>query len=507
MLKITLRRPLGLILICLAYALAFACGGSTNHAAAPQPHQALWFSDLHFNPFADPAIVPDLAAQDASQWPTLLAGSPIHSQKPGTGQESNQWLLEQSLTQMRAQLPQPDFIIFTGDFLSHWFNETYAEVTGDTSEAGLHAFIDKTLTHISSRFDYYYPNTPVYFCLGNNDSYAGDYLESAGSPFLTASAQILGPRLLKDEGNLQLLFATYPQGGYFEADLAGTGGRILSLDANFLSVHAPQTAEASAETQLDWLASRLSDAAGHGDKVWVLLHIPPGVDVYATLAANNGEEVPPTVVSLMRENHLARLKGLFIEYASTIPAVLAGHIHRDDFRLLLADDGHGASVLVIPSISPVYANNPTYKVLDYSPDTFAIQDCATWYLDGHDGEWKLGQRFSQAYGVEMLNAASLHQLWLDLRTDTSLQTEYALAYNGFRGVDEIGADFRYYWAAMGAMEADGFRNALSDWAGGADTAPAAWLWSESTSHQPAVSPLSVQLWMVDGSAGAAPGMR
>jgi hypothetical protein len=318
---LALRRRFALLMTGFALLLALSCGNSDGPAPYhEQQPQALWFSDLHFDPFADPDLVTRLVQADVTQWYALFAGSEDHARTPSSGKGTNHWLLESCLAQMGMQAPRPDLILYTGDFLTHWFNETYATMSGDESEAGLQAFIDKTLAYIVLRLSHYYPHTPVFFCLGNNDAYEDNYGVTPDSPFLENSAWTLGPGLLKQARHLTSFFATYPHGGHFEAYPSTTAGwRILSLNTNFLSTHAPSHSDAPAEAQLDWLAAQLSDAAAAGDKVWLLSHIPPGVDVFATRIANGfSDGLPEQVVPLMKEMHLARFKALLSQHASSV---------------------------------------------------------------------------------------------------------------------------------------------------------------------------------------------
>ncbi|MCJ8499055.1 metallophosphoesterase [Desulfatitalea alkaliphila] len=475
---LALRRQFVLLMTGFALLLALSCGNSVGPAPYhEQQPQALWFSDLHFDPFADADLVTRLVQADVTQWYALFAGSEEHARTPSSGNGTNHWLLESCLAQMGMQTPRPDLILYTGDFLTHRFNETYATVSGDESEDGLQAFIDKTLAYIVLRLSHYYPQTPVFFCLGNNDAYEDNYGVTPDSLFLSNSAWTLGPGLLKQTRHLTPFFATYPHGGHFVAHPSTTAGwRILSLNAVYFSTHAPSHSEAPAEAQLDWLAAQLAEAAAVGDKVWLLLHIPPGVDVFATRIANGfSEGVPDTIVPLMKEMHLARFKALLTQHASSITAVLAGHIHRDDFRWLGTENDAGASVLIVPSISPVYGNNPAYKVLDYDAATFILQDCETWYFDMLQGDWRHGHRFSWAYGSGALDAVRMRQLWQDLRADPAMRAEYILAYDAFRDTLAIESDFRFYWAGIGHMTSAAYRQALEQWNDPLQVPPAAGL--------------------------------
>ncbi len=456
---------LGLLLLPLLLLLLFSCGGGDSGNGSD--NQVLWLSDIHFDPFADPDIVPELAATDHEQWERIFARSHIHEAYPSAGQETNYRLLHESLQDMRRSIADPDFILFTGDFLTHHFNDNYVSLTGDKSQAGLRYFIDKTLGYLVARVLEYYPEAPVFFCLGNNDSYEGDYKITQNSPFLAASARIFDP-LIKTDANRSSFMDTYLQGGQYEMTLPQANARLLAINANFFSPHAPEESRESAREQLDWLESRLSAAAQDQTRIWILLHTPPGVDVFATRKANPEDPAfLETVIPLIREENLSRLHQILVSYHAQVKAIFAGHIHRDDFRLIRTDQGAVAVTLVVPAISPVFANNPAYKILSYDPATLVVQDYAVRYLDAKDQAWQTGQRFSQAYGSGELGAARMEQLWSDLRGLSYMRDEYALAYAGFRTPPDVTKQsFPFYWTAIGALDSNSYSYTIRQFTSG-----------------------------------------
>ena len=438
--------------------LLFSCSGSESGS----DNQVLWFSDIHFDPFADPDIVVELAEADHADWGRIFSRSAIHGTYPPTGHETNYRLLSESLRDMHRHVPTPDFILFTGDFLAHYFNENYAALTGDAGQAGLRSFIDKTLSFLVDQILEHYPRTPVYFCLGNNDSYEGDYLLTPNSPFLASSARILAP-LLKSEADRTALAATYPQGGQYELSLPGANVRLLALNSVYLSPHAPGGSAGAAREQLDWLESRLGAAAQDGARVWILLHTPPGVDVFATRRSNPGAVSPALIVPLLRQEHLARLNGILLRHQDQVAAMFAGHIHRDDFRLFRTEIGAAVVSFVVPAISPVYADNPAYKILTYDPATLMIQDYVVHYLDPGAGTWQTGQVFSRAYGPGELSPQRMDLLWADLQDNPGIRDHYASAYAAFRTPAEItDQNFPYYGNAIGVLDGASYRRAFQE---------------------------------------------
>jgi 3',5'-cyclic AMP phosphodiesterase CpdA len=433
--------------------------GSGNNSA----HQVLWFSDIHFNPYVDPALLPQLVAADHEQWDQIFAQSDAHGVFPIVGQETNYRLLRASLEDMQRTLARPDMILFTGDFLGHHFIDKYAELTGDSTPAGVQTFIDKTLSYLVATVVEYFPYTPVYFCLGNNDSYEGNYQIARNSPFFSASLPIFAP-FFTSEPQWQAIGPTYLQGGHYERGLPQSNGRVLALNSIFFAQYAPELSVEMAMEQLDWLETRLADAVMNKTKVWILLHTPPGVDVYATRMANSADPADAdTVVLMSKAEPLARLHDILVRYHAQVGALFAGHIHRDDFRLIRSDDEAAAVTFVVPALSPVYADNPTYKILKYDPETLVVQDYSVRYLDKDTEAWQTGQIFSQAYGHGELNAARMESVWGELRTQSEARANFLAAYNGFLLPYDVSEQtFPFYWAAIGALDSESYLQTVRD---------------------------------------------
>ncbi len=462
------------VMVLLLLSAVFpACGGSTGDTG-----EVLWFSDLHFNPFADPAVVTRLAENNATEWDAILSESPVHAVLPLYGKEANRALLEASLADMREHVPSPDFILFAGDFLAHKFDTVYLKLTGDASTEGLRKFVDKTLAYIVSRITLYYPETSIYFCLGNNDDYDGDYLLAPHGPFLENTSDFFADAFLKTACNRESFAATYPQGGHYQVFPAvGDGLRILSLNAVFLSRNAPDTDSDPGDAQLDWLEQSLSAAAEAGDKVWILLHIPPGVDEYATVRANEGKSDFRDIILHIKEKYSKRLTSIVSQYADTVTEVFAGHIHREAFRLIRSPEvttGSGVPVLTTLSISPGFANNPGYISLTYQRGTFVIWDYETRCLDSDDGLWRTGHRFREAYGDSPLTGQSVWTLYSGLKHDADLQERYISAYDGFKRTHRqiTPETFDYYLSAIPYLDAESYRRALESGSESQDRAAA-----------------------------------
>ena len=121
--------------------------------------------------------------------------------------------------------------------------------------------------------------------MGNNDSACGDYRDDPNSPFLTQTAATLAQTLPASER--PGIVRDFARGGFYRASLPSSvpNTRILVLHDLFLSSNyascEDKPNEAASEAQITWLEGQLADAREHGQHVWVLGHIPTGVDLYA----------------------------------------------------------------------------------------------------------------------------------------------------------------------------------------------------------------------------------
>src|SRR5208337_4045032 len=160
---------------------------------------ALLLSDIHFEPFWDPAKVPQLAAAPVSEWRAILAVPPSSDQPQrfaalqqschARGVDTSFALFESSLKAMHSHAADAKFVIVSGDLLTHAFQCKYKTLIPQSTPADYRAFVEKTLDYVIGELYGAFPNVPVYVALGNNDSDCGDYRLDAHSEFLTASGK------------------------------------------------------------------------------------------------------------------------------------------------------------------------------------------------------------------------------------------------------------------------------------------------------------------------------
>ena len=179
---------------------------SVDHANSGTPTKFGSFasiSDIHFDPFYDPTLVDTLIQTTYTEWKTVFSSSNIQSYSP-YGKDTNYPLLNSALQHAGHIAKDAKFVIISGDFLSHHFNEDYYTHSGNTNPKALHDFINKTIAFVAMMLRESFPNIPIYPVVGNNDSYCGDYQIQPAGNFLKATTESW-KGFFKNQGNTKRL--------------------------------------------------------------------------------------------------------------------------------------------------------------------------------------------------------------------------------------------------------------------------------------------------------------
>jgi sphingomyelin phosphodiesterase acid-like 3 len=385
--------------------------------------KALLISDLHFDPLSDPAILKQLIAAPASEWEAVFArsGQTGYAHSP---QDSNYPLLRSALSAAAGQNPT-DFAVALGDYLRHDFETAFVKAGGDQKDFS--SFATKTAVYVVHTLQTSL-GVPVCLALGNDDSPYGDYRMAPGSPFLGALADALDVLVQNPEAA-----ADFRAGGFYELPHPTVPNqKILVLNSvlwSSLYSNCESDKSDPGAAELDWLSSKLYRAKALGNKVILVMHIPPGIDSYKSAQA--GDSKPAT--EFWQDRYFTRFQELMQTYGDIVQIALAGHTHMDDFRVLSAPSGAvPIAFRITPAVSPIFGNNPAFSVLDYSLSTGAISDIATYFLDlvkgGDNPGWALEYRFSKVYGYRALTATNLEALAAAIRADPNIRQVFAGYY-------------------------------------------------------------------------------
>ncbi len=424
---------------------------SPTHAANTVP--ALLLSDIHLDPFHDPAKFSALLAAPATGWAAILYAPPSPTQAAdfahlqetcgARGIDTPAALLQSSLHAAHQQQPHPLLVTVSGDLMAHQFDCRFHTLTPHATDAEYSAFASKTVAFIVLQLRETFPRIPIYFALGNNDSGCNDYREDPGSDFLHADAVSFSSSVLSPSSRSAILHE-FPRLGDYTVTLPAPirNTRLIVLQDIFESKRYTTCSGASSDDattkQIAWLHAQLAAARAAHVHVWVMAHIPPGIDSYANFAKHSdvcgGKDPEMFLASDILAKTLA-------EFPDVIRLALFGHTHMDEFRAFTTPTGTIPAKLV-PSITPVNGNNPAFTLAEVEPSTATLKDYAVYSASnqtGIDTKWSEEYRFSTTYHLPDLSGASLEKLTSSFVDDKSGTSAASKAYQQFFYVGELGA--------------------------------------------------------------------
>jgi sphingomyelin phosphodiesterase acid-like 3 len=452
-----LRRSLiSLLVVCALMVQAGLMAQSPAPVAgdARASVRALFLSDIHLDPFADPGKVARLNAAPASEWPAILSAPATPTQAkefaalqeacPTRGNDTTWVLWRSSLAAIHSDAARARFVTVSGDLLAHSFDCKYKALLPAATSADLLAFSEKTVRTVVSTLRAALPGVPLYVAMGNNDSGCGDYqLDATHDAFLGLVSKIIGEALPGDLPASERAAAVrdFSAGGNYSVPLAGVPHtRLLVIDDLFFSAKystcsgKPDAAPASA--QLAWLAGQIAAARQHGDLVWVMGHIPPGVNLFATVR-NLANVCAGTKPQMFLANE--SLAELLAQNADVVRLAIFGHTHDDEMRLLRRDStaasAHGSAlgvpVKVVASITPINGNRPSFTLAAIDPATATLTDYTVFMASNTTGAattWPSEYSYSTTYHEPAFDAASLARLIPTLQSDGAAKTLASQAY-------------------------------------------------------------------------------
>jgi sphingomyelin phosphodiesterase acid-like 3 len=390
----------------------------------------IWLSDLHFDPMADPKLIDALAEASIDEWPRIFASS-RPGRFSGFGEDTNWALLSSSLDAVRGTTSNVKFTVVTGDLLVHRFSEKFRSMATNRDDSSFRRFAKKTVQFIAAQLETIAPGKPVLLTLGNGDSDCGDYKLQPHGAFLrdesAVIAQLLGP--LGRGMNIEDWTAW---GSYSVAHPSLRHYRVIAVNSVYFSPKyhnaCSQNAADPAKEQMRWLGGELAKARDHKEKVWLLFHIPPGVDGYATShSKKSGQE---KTAFMWEPVYTDEFQKLLTQYRDTVAMSLAGHNHMDDFRLMT-----NSLVLMTPALSPIFKQNPAFRVVSFRSNG-ALSDSTTYYLSNLDDvlngiapEWKLEYSFASTWGFSELNLKNFLKLYSEIGVKLAVRDRWSTLYS------------------------------------------------------------------------------
>jgi sphingomyelin phosphodiesterase acid-like 3 len=482
-------RPAALFLLLISLVTASA------HA---QSVPVLMLSDIHFDPFHDPAKVAQLRTEPIDRWPAILNSAPSATQAADLQSLQSTcrsraldtaWpLLKTTVLAAHDASAHPLFLTLSGDLLTHEFPCRFQHTAPNTTPQDLAAFSAKTIAFVLAQLRQSFPRTPIYASLGNNDSGCADYRETPNDLFLKQTAEALRAATL--DPNLTLT----AEGDYnvpLPAPMAHARLIVLQdvFEARQFATCGGNTDRAPEKAQMDWLRTQLADARAHNDHVWVMGHIPPGIDVYTSFRHYILQ--PAELCNATPRPFLAdtTLQDALLDYADTVRLALFGHTHMDEIRLLHRDPtatsprasiqqdpsqdsssqperatlnsssrperaarsgetsvfgdarAGGTSqpptnpaaipAKLVPSVTPYVGNHPAFLLATVDPHTATLKDWRTFISPGTEGStppWTEAYRFTTAFHLPDFSAESALKLSNEITADKTGQSPESTAF-------------------------------------------------------------------------------
>ena len=413
-------------------------------APAQRTASAVMLSDIHFDPFHDPAKLPQLRREPIEHWPAILnaVSSPtqaadLQALQTACGARAldTAWpLLKTALAAAHDAEPRPAFVTLSGDLLTHEFPCRFGRLAPGSTPAETATFAAKTVAFVLAQTRGTFPRTPVYGALGNNDSGCADYRATPGDAFQTgtsgtlAAAAGISPASFTPEGDYSVPLPA-------PMDHA----RLIVLqdifEARQFNTCAAASDRAPQKAQIDWLRAQLADARARGEHVWLMAHMPPGVDVYTSFRRYVFQ--PTQLCNAEPRPFLAdtSLADALLDYADIVRLALFGHTHMDEIRLLRRRASEAPTptipAKIVPSVSPYIGNHPAFLVAAVDIQTATLKDWRTVVSPGPEGSaapWTEAYRFSSTYHLPDFSAASAAKLADSFTADKTGQSAESTAF-------------------------------------------------------------------------------
>jgi sphingomyelin phosphodiesterase acid-like 3 len=436
-------------------------------------------SDLHLDPFRDPAKVPQLVKAPVEEWAAILRSPNSDTQEADFAAvqkackakqltDAPYALLASSLQAAKAQAGNARFVTVSGDLLVHDLDCRYRaalklpkSTTDDESLSA--AFAEKTTVFVMKEVEQAFAGIPVYIALGNNDSRCNHNRMDVRDAYLKATAEATIDGLVGvGATERKEALATYESGGYYAVTMAAPmqNTRLLVLDdifmmSKFADCEADESDQKGAQEQLAWLTIELDNARKKGQRVWVLGHVPPTINPKAALANAATLCTSGEIEGYLSSDALANVK-----------LALFGHTHMDELHLL-GSGGAGVPMKVVASISPVSGNIPSFTVSKVAPSWAMLMDYTVFEASNSTGvgtAWPKEYNFKDTYGEPDFSAKSVADLIGHLRADTFGTGTESLAYQThfFKGHSPIplGPLWEGYVCSLDHETGDGFRTCV-----------------------------------------------
>ncbi len=452
----------GLLRPSIAPVIALFLFGASSHCLpAQKPAHVVMLSDIHYNPFQDPGKVALLRTAPIARWAKILAAPATPTQKADDAQlratcgigdgDTSYVLLNSTIYAMHNLQPTPAFITVSGDVMAEKSECRFHTLFPTATAAEYSAFAAKTIEFVDYSIWLAYRNTAIYMALGNSDSSCQDNREDPGSPFLE-SARLRSAATTYTWNNRFAILGHAAKYGDYSVNLPGPmrKTRLIVLQDVYQSrqyrtcsgATQPAGGPSPLFAQNDWLHLQLVAARRAHQKVWIMAHLPPGIDTQSLVdksvdvcsIAKDGTQAPAD--TFLATEFLANNLD---QFSNIIKLSIFGHTQRDELRLFKGAKGSAVPGKLLPSVSPNDGNSPAFTIATVNTSTATVQDYSVIAATGDiptvlakPTPWAVEYTYSAVYKLPDLSGASVQKLTANLLDDRS-------------GTSQFAADYRHYF--------------------------------------------------------------
>jgi sphingomyelin phosphodiesterase acid-like 3 len=196
-------------------------------------------------------------------------------------------------------------------------------------------------------------------------------------------------------------------------------------------------------------------------------HIPPGIDPYSTISRFRNVCGGQSPVMFLSSDKMA---DLMVEYADVMRLGIFGHTHMDEMRLLEPENmnsqtvgGRMTAIKLVPSISPVDGNNPSFTVARVDPSAATLEDYNVIAASNQTGvatTWAKEYDYAKTYHESEFSPTAEKKLIDEFKNDPAANTAASKEYLRNYFVGDMGRALTLFWpqyvCALGNHTAKGY---------------------------------------------------
>ncbi|KAK2594361.1 hypothetical protein QQS21_007921 [Conoideocrella luteorostrata] len=340
-----------------------SCAAEGKAVSGKKPLQVIQYSDIHIDPLYEEGASTKCKKPTCCR-PSKKGKKAGHERSPagpfGDHKCDTPVTLEKSMYEfIKSEFPKAAFALFTGDIVDHGLYNTSKSYNEDLIKhtyGMMHEHVD-VVYGTAGNHEAHPPNIFEPQSVGNDTQWVYDSLAKEWSRWVSNSSLV--------EAKAVGAYSTkYPKGNL----------RVISLNTNmyyrFNFILYQRALEKDPNGQFAWLVKELDAAEKAGENVYIIGHMSFGVSDTLPNSSNYFDQIVK-------------------RYSSTIKAMFFGHTHVDHFEISYsnyAERSHANALAVsyiCPSLTPT-SGNPSFRVYDVDPETFAVIDAHTYIADMED---------------------------------------------------------------------------------------------------------------------------